>query len=642
MRARSVLSLLLLTACGAAPAQAPPPVLPPVCAAAPAPPGPLVEAARHFADPHPVAAFADPERKAKLVAAAAGLDRQFAEYAARVHIPGMVAGLVVDGELVWSRGYGVKDVTTKEPVDADTVFRLASVTKSFTAIAVLQLRDAGKLLLDDPAEKYLPELAGIVYPTRDAARITVRNLLTHTAGLPHDAPLPGDDAHAPLDSAVLQSLQGMVLERPPSAAYSYSNLGFQLLGMVVARVAGTTYAEYLGSHVLQPLGMTSTGFDPPPSRLAWGYVLHGDGVEHPPMIQLGPFPAGGLFSSARDLARYAALQLSAWPPRDDTDTGPLRRSSLREAQRMATWMGLQVPHRKIGKRPSAIADGYGFGWVQEQTCDFDQVFWHNGALSDGYRAMLMLLPDRGVALLVLANLFDDDMELEDAVRGGAYVLEESGALAKRVLQPSPALLAARDAVVSLRARWDDALAVRTFPTEVAPRLPEMKKGMEEGARDHGACRVGATSVDGRSRLEWDMACDRGGEHWEIELDAKGERIGWIRGDDRFPPDPRLAKAAPSLAGLVAHWDDRVFDAQMVATKESDRAKVKAVFGEAEAEHGSCKVDHADERGDKTHGRFVLKCNRGGPLEMVAVLDDKSGKVTSVTLGEPRQEGKSCP
>jgi hypothetical protein len=141
-----------------------------------------------------------------------------------------------------------------------------------------------------------------------------------------------------------------------------------------------------------------------------------------------------------------------------------------------------------------------------------------------------------------------------------------------------------------------------------------------------------------------MTCDHGGESWEIKLDARGDRIGWIHGEDRFPPDPRLAKAAGVIAGLVARWDDRVYDAQLAAAKDEhdERAKVKAAFAAAHDAHGGCKVDHPDERGDKTHGRFDLACTRGGPLEMRATLDDKSGKVTSVTLGEAEIEGKRCP
>lgn len=641
MRASCVVPCLLLTACGATavPRQQPCPApnSVPVSAASSA----VAAPPQRFVNPaQSVARFEDPERKAKLLAAAPKLDAHFAEFARTKHIPGLAVGLVVDGELVWSNGYGVRDVTSKQPVDADTLFRLASVTKSFTAMAVLELRDEGKLSLDEPAEKYVPELAGIVYPTRDAPRITLRQLLTHDAGLPHDAPISEDAAHPPTEAAVLASLQGMTLERPTNVAYSYSNLGFYLAGVAVSRVSGLPYADFLASHVLRPLGMTSTGFNPPAGRLADGYLLHGETVEHPPMIHLGAYPAGGLFSSVRDMARYVAFQLAAWPPRDDADDGPLRRSSVREAQRTATFINMYVPHRALGKEQRALTDGYGFGWVAEQTCDFDQIVWHNGALTDGYRSMVMLLPERGVGIVALANLFDEDMNLEGTVTDAARILDSTGALAKRVLPVSPQAVAARDAVLSLRVRWDDQAAERLFTEGNKELVTALKKAIPDDLRDHGTCRVTSTSMDGPFDLKWETVCDHGGHSWELWLDAKTGRIAALRGDDRFPPDPRLAKAAPALAGLVAQWDDHVFDARLAAPLE--RAKVKAVFAAAAEAHGSCKVDHADDRGDKTHARFVLACKKGGPLEMRTVLDDKSGKVTEVTLGRPVVEGARCP
>ncbi|HEY6462457.1 MAG TPA: serine hydrolase domain-containing protein, partial [Polyangiaceae bacterium] len=412
----------------------------------------------------------------------------------------------------------------------------------------------------------------------------------------------------------------------------------------VARAAGTTYEEYLAAHVLRPLGMPSTGFEPPTARLATGYLRKGEGVEHPPMMHLGAFPAGGLFSSVRDMARYAEFELSAWPPRDDGDSGPLRRSSVREAQQMGAWMGLHVPRRGPGKSQVAIADGYGFGWVAEQTCEFDRIVWHNGALTDGYRSMLMLLPERGVGLVVLANLFDEHMDLEDAVREAAHLLDASGALAGRVVPPTSGEIEAREGVLSLRERWDDALAARLFPAGAAGFLVDLKKSFADDLRDHGSCTTRSTVADGPSHLKWEMTCDHGGESWEIKLDARGDRVDWIHGEDHFPPDPRLAKAAGALASLVARWDDRVYEAQLGAAKDEhgERAKVKAAFAAARDAQGSCNVNHPDDRGDKTHARFELACTRGGPLEMRATLDDKSGKVTSVTLGEPEHDEKRCP
>ena len=108
----------------------------------------------------------------------------FREYAEREHIPGAVWGIIVDGRLAHVGVTGYRDVASKSPVDSGTVFRIASMTKSFTALAILKLRDEGKLSLDDPAEKWVPELAGLKYPTTDSPRITIRHLMSHADGIP--------------------------------------------------------------------------------------------------------------------------------------------------------------------------------------------------------------------------------------------------------------------------------------------------------------------------------------------------------------------------------------------------------------------------------------------------------------------------
>ncbi|MBI1876352.1 MAG: beta-lactamase family protein, partial [Acidobacteria bacterium] len=117
--------------------------------------------------------------RAKLTAAFAAIDRLFQDFTAESHVPGAAWGIVIDGELAHAGAVGFRDVAAKAPVDADTVFRIASMTKSFTAMSVLKLRDEGKLSLDDPAERYVSELKGLKYPTSDSPRITIRHLLSH-------------------------------------------------------------------------------------------------------------------------------------------------------------------------------------------------------------------------------------------------------------------------------------------------------------------------------------------------------------------------------------------------------------------------------------------------------------------------------
>ena len=197
------------------------------------------------AAPAPHAQFGDPDRRAKLGSAFADIDRLFAEFAKTAHVPGAAWGIVIDGELAHSGAAGVREVATNAPVDADTVFRIASMTKSFTAMAILKLRDEGKLGLDDPAERYVPELKGLRYPTTDSPRITIRHLLTHSEGFPEDNPW-GDQQLSESEAGLSRMLRdGIPFSNAPGIAYEYSNYGFAILGRVVSQVSGKPYDEYV-------------------------------------------------------------------------------------------------------------------------------------------------------------------------------------------------------------------------------------------------------------------------------------------------------------------------------------------------------------------------------------------------------------
>ena len=223
------------------------------------------------------------------------------------------------------------------PVDADTVFRIASMTKSFTAMAILQLRDEGKLSLDDPAERYVPELKTLRYPTSDSPRITIRHLLTHSAGFPEDNPW-GD-----------QQLSETEESLTPDAARRHSVFdrtghGLRVLELRLRhsrahrrqRVSRQPYDDYVTKNILQPLGMTSTTLHAdrvPKGRLAVGYRWEDERWKEEPALPHGSFGSmGGMLTTIRDLSRYVALLLDAWPPRDGPERGPLRRASLREMQ----------------------------------------------------------------------------------------------------------------------------------------------------------------------------------------------------------------------------------------------------------------------------------------------------------------------
>src|SRR3954447_1212070 len=322
---------------------------------------------------------AQPPARNTLTAGFAEVDRMMKAYATQAHAPGAAWGVVVDGQLAHTGVTGYRDLAAKAPVDADTVFRIASMTKSFTAIAILKLRDEGRLSLDDPAERYVPELKDLQYPTSDAPRITVRHLLSHSAGFPEDNPW-GDRQLADTDEQMAQMIRaGIPFSNAPGIAYEYSNYGFAILGRIVANVAKMKYADYVAANILKPLGMASTTLEPsdvPASALAHGYRWEDERWKEEPLLSNGSFGSmGGMLTSVSDLSRYVGAFLDAWPPHDGPETGPIKRSSLREMQQV--WRPAPASVRRDSSGALQLtAGGYGFGLRVSQTCAFAHVVAH--------------------------------------------------------------------------------------------------------------------------------------------------------------------------------------------------------------------------------------------------------------------------
>ncbi|MEO5965350.1 MAG: serine hydrolase domain-containing protein, partial [Candidatus Limnocylindrales bacterium] len=244
--------------------------------------------------------------------------------------PGFAYGVVIDGALVHTGGRGTLRVGEVEPPDADSVFRIASMTKSFTAATILGLRDEGVVRLEDDVATWVPELSGLTPWSSDSPPITLRALLTMSAGLPTDDPW-GDRQQDLAADAFLGLLKGgLELAWPAGTRFEYANLGFAILGLVIARAAGSEYRAVVEDRILGPLRLGGTGFDAAhvePERLAHGYVKHGDDWIEQPTAAHGAFaPMGGLFSTVRDLATWAGWLAAAFPPRDDPDEArPLAR-----------------------------------------------------------------------------------------------------------------------------------------------------------------------------------------------------------------------------------------------------------------------------------------------------------------------------
>jgi len=446
-------------------------------------------------------------------AAFAQIDPLFATFMAERHPPGLVYGVVVDGKLAYVRTFGVQDTATKAPVTADTVFRIASMSKNFTALAALKLRDEGKLAFDAPAETVIPELKGLKYPTTDSPKITVRDLLTHSAGFVTDD--PWGDRQLPMSEAEFSSFvaAGVPFSRAPGMAFEYSNFGYALAGRAVTNASGRNYADYIEGAFLKPLGMASTGYDlakAPKGRLAVGYRWQDAKWVEEPALGPGAFGAmGGLMTSANDYARYMAWELAAWPPRDGAEDGILNRSTIREIVRGQNFPG--VAGRKDRKDPADCdrARTYGMGTIVYADCVLGPHFTHSGGLP-GYGSNVLMLPERGVGVFAFSNLTYAPVSL--VVRDAAAVLTRSGAFPVRQPPPSAGLQALAIAVQRMYAAGDvlagrEALAMNVLLDRDAPRrnaeIAELKAKL-------GACRAAEPiATDNAMSGMLSFPCERG-------------------------------------------------------------------------------------------------------------------------------------
>jgi CubicO group peptidase (beta-lactamase class C family) len=350
--------------------------------------------------------FADPDRAERVASTASVVKSVFQDHFTEAHLPGLVYGVVLDGKLLFSGGFGYANLEEELPADERSLFRIASMSKSFTALAILQLRDEGKLRLDDPASKYVPEMMGLNHLTSDAPQITIRHLLTHAAGFPEDNPW-GDRQLADTDEELRELVRkGVAFSDVPGIEYEYSNLGFALLGQIVQAVSGMEFQAYMKEHVFTPLGMNSTVYEydqVPRHRLALGYNWRDGSWVNIPLEHHGAYGAmGGLITTIEDFSAYVALHLSAWPPRSGEDAGPLKRSSLREMHHPWNFSSLMAGFRYPSGRPCASASAYAYGLRWMVDCQGRVLIGHSGGLP-GFGSNWTMMPDYGLAVMSFDN-----------------------------------------------------------------------------------------------------------------------------------------------------------------------------------------------------------------------------------------------
>ncbi|HVL67052.1 MAG TPA: serine hydrolase domain-containing protein [Vicinamibacterales bacterium] len=462
---------------------------------------------------NPPAAFADPDRRAKLASAFPEVDRLVSAFMTRTDVPGAAWGIVIDGELAHIGVAGYRELATKAPVDRDTVFRIASMTKSFTAMAIVKLRDDGRLSLEDPVEMYVPELKSLRYPTSDSRRITVRDMLSHAGGFPEDNPWGDQQLAATEDEFSRMLREGIPFSNAPGVAYEYSNYGFAILGRIITNVSGRPYRQYIQEAILQPLGMTSTTLEPrevPRTRIAHGYRWEDETWKEEPPLPDGAFGAmGGMLTSLADLSKYVGAFLAAYPPRDGPETGPVRRASLREMQQIWRARPATVTRTPAGT-VQLNAGGYGYGLGISQSCQFGHVVAHSGGLP-GFGSLMRWLPEYGVGIIAFGNVTYTGWG--SVVNEAFEALAKTGALQPRAQQPSPALVEMRDAVSRLVIEWDDRLAdeVAAMNLFIDRSKDRRRKEIEALRSKLGSCAAPAAfdHVENALRGQWTLRCERG-------------------------------------------------------------------------------------------------------------------------------------
>jgi CubicO group peptidase (beta-lactamase class C family) len=501
-------------------------------------------------------------------------DTLAAGYQQRGGQPGLAYGIVAGGELVHAVGLGERHLGGPPP-DADTVFRIASMTKSFTASAILALRDDGALGLDDLAEAYVPELRGWPLVSPDAARVSIRNLLTMTAGFPTDDPWGDRQQGLPLDEFAKFLAGGVGFNWAPGTRYEYSNLGYAILGRVITAVTGAAYQDYIRDRLLLPLGMTRTGFEAAEfdaSGLARGYRRVPGGWSEVEPDPCGAFaPMGGVFSCVRDLTRWVAGFAAAFPPGGPEAGGPeagshpVQRATRREMQLPQVLTGWDKPTGFPGDTGSTLSS-YGFGLFVEDHPTFGRVVSHSGGYP-GFGSNMRWHPATGIGVIALGNstysammtlatrLLDTilahceapaygyGVALAPASTAGTTSPANTASTAgARHGGPWPETLAARDAVSALLQAWDDAEAARLFSPNVAQDVPfeERRQAISLIRERIGDFRDDDTrpqESDTPAHCRWWLAGERGTVQAQIQLNP-----------ERPPRVQSLTLAVPPVAG----------------------------------------------------------------------------------------------
>lgn len=299
-------------------------------------------------------------------------------------VTGMSIALVDEGDIVWAEGFGFADKANKRQADVNTLYKVGSITKVFTGTAIMQLVEQGKVDLDVPIQQYIPELKP-KYHTATKKPITLRSIMSHTSGLPVDALHGMFNRHPEPFHKAIDYINDVHAPYEPGTIATYSNLGTDLLGVVIERVSGQRYADYMRDNILKPLGMESSTFDTKQvdqEKMSLTYLGHRYHEE----FDLRSLPAGGLNSSARDMTRFMTAAMNQGKP-------------ILSPTAYKQMLTRQTAHTRYRS-----GEEFGLNWVLRlPKLDYlGPVAWHNGGTIN-FMSSMVVLPDQGLGVVVLSN-----------------------------------------------------------------------------------------------------------------------------------------------------------------------------------------------------------------------------------------------
>lgn len=376
-------------------------------------------------------------------------NKRFSEAVGAGGFPSLVVGAIRGGDVVYERAFGVKDRSTNEPAKIDTLYRVGSVGKVFTATLLMQLRDARMLSLDDPVEKYLPSGVHLQHQAGGAADITFRHLATHSSGLaewPSDNPKLYDSDRPESVVEQYSAFTKDPLQFPIGAHFSYSGLGYSILGHALELIGGSSYEQLLQTRLFDPLKMPDTVITlsaEQQARLPNHYTWDNKVVAKSPANQ-GPrweYPTSAHFSTVPDMLRFLSLQL-----RSEADaTTPVSTGTLAE---------MHTPQRLQNNWNDAI----GFGWWVTPDAEIGDIVWHKGG-SQGFGSYAAFSKRHNLGVVVFTNRNKSVEEI------GRWFLIE---LAKTVGVAKPPSRTEADAFWSWR-DWSDAAWAYSFAVKANPK-----------------------------------------------------------------------------------------------------------------------------------------------------------------------------